>query len=88
MPTYEYKCKTCGHYFEFFQNMTDNPLKKCPECSGLVKRLISAGVGIIFKGSGFYQTDYKNSCSNSENKSKDEKKPPACGESPDCPCNK
>ncbi len=60
MPTYEYKCKQCGHIFEVFQSMTAEPVKTCPKCQGEVKRLIGAGAGPIFKGSGFYQTDYKN----------------------------
>jgi len=59
MPTYEYECKDCGHRFEKFQNMSDKPLTDCPECGGAVKRLIGAGGGIIFKGSGFYATDYQ-----------------------------
>ena len=59
MPTYEYECQRCGHSFEAFQGMTEKPLRKCPECSGRVRRLIGAGAGIIFKGSGFYQTDYR-----------------------------
>ncbi len=59
MPTYEYKCHSCGHGFEQFQSMTDEPLKKCPKCSSPVKRVIGFGAGIIFKGKGFYQTDYK-----------------------------
>ena len=59
MPTYDYKCKECEHEFEEFQQMTAKPLKKCPECDGKVKRLIGAGAGVIFKGSGFYETDYK-----------------------------
>lgn len=58
MPTYEYECKECGHRFEKFQNMTDAPVKKCPECAGPVRRIIHGGVGVIFKGSGFYETDY------------------------------
>jgi len=59
MPTYEYECKHCGHLFERFQSMMEDPVKKCPECDGEVKRLISSGAGLIFKGSGFYITDYK-----------------------------
>ncbi len=60
MPTYDYECPDCGHKFEYFQQMTDNKLTKCPECgSQKLKRLIGAGMGIIFKGSGFYETDYK-----------------------------
>ena len=60
MPTYEYRCEKCGHEFEAFQSMTEDPLKECPQCGGKVKRLISPGAGLIFKGSGFYITDYKN----------------------------
>ncbi len=65
MPTYEYKCLSCGHRFEVFQKMTDEPIKTCPECGGEVKKLIGAGAGLIFKGSGFYITDYKNNSSSS-----------------------
>jgi putative FmdB family regulatory protein len=60
MPTYEYKCKNCGRHFEFFQNMKDEPKKMCPVCyKETLKRLIGTGAGIIFKGTGFYQTDYR-----------------------------
>jgi len=59
MPTYDYKCNNCGFSFEFFQSMKDEPLKTCPKCKGEVKRLIGAGAGPIFKGTGFYETDYK-----------------------------
>ena len=61
MPTYEYACPKCGHQFEQFQSMRDEPLKKCPKCkkTGL-KRLVGGGAGLIFKGTGFYITDYKN----------------------------
>ena len=59
MPTYEYECARCKKVFEQFQKITDPPLKKCPHCGSTVKRLISAGGGIIFKGSGFYETDYR-----------------------------
>lgn len=60
MPTYEYVCPKCGHEFEAFQSMKDEPLTKCPKCkkSG-VKRLVGGGAGLIFKGTGFYITDYK-----------------------------
>lgn len=61
MPTYEYECTKCGHHFERFQSMGDEPLKRCPECRCKVNRLIGTGAGIIFKGSGFYQTDYRTS---------------------------
>jgi putative FmdB family regulatory protein len=61
MPTYEYVCPKCGHQFELFQNMSAAPLKKCPKCKKTgVKRLVGAGAGLIFKGTGFYITDYKN----------------------------
>jgi putative FmdB family regulatory protein len=60
MPTYEYKCEACGHAFENFQSMTSAPIRKCPVCGkNKVKRLIGTGAGLIFKGSGFYITDYR-----------------------------
>lgn len=60
MPTYEYVCKKCEHEFEVFQSITSSPIRKCPHCGKLgVKRLIGTGSGIIFKGSGFYETDYR-----------------------------
>jgi putative FmdB family regulatory protein len=57
MPTYEYECKKCSHCFEVFQSMSDEPVKICPKCGNDVRRLIFGGVGVIFKGSGFYVTD-------------------------------
>ena len=60
MPTYEYKCSNCGHEFEKFQSMSAAPIRKCPKCGkAKVKRLIGTGAGLIFKGSGFYITDYR-----------------------------
>ncbi len=60
MPTYEYQCEACDERFEVFQSITAKPLRKCPECGkNKVKRLIGTGAGIIFKGSGFYETDYR-----------------------------
>jgi len=60
MPTYEYICKKCGHEFEQFQSITAAALRKCPVCSKReLKRLLGCGSGVIFKGSGFYQTDYR-----------------------------
>ena len=60
MPTYEYKCDACGAEFERFQPITADPVKRCPECGkAKVRRLISTGGGMIFKGSGFYITDYR-----------------------------
>ena len=62
MPTYEYKCDACGCKFEKFQSMSAAPIKKCPECGkNKVQRLIGTGAGLIFKGSGFYITDYRDS---------------------------
>jgi putative FmdB family regulatory protein len=75
MPTYEYECKSCGHAFEIFQSMSDDPLKDCPECGKEVRRLINGGSGVIFKGSGFYVTDKKNSATKTGSSKKDEKKP-------------
>jgi len=60
VPTYEYECPKCKHRFERFQPITDPPVKTCPRCKGRkVRRLISSGAGVIFKGSGFYGTDYR-----------------------------
>ena len=59
MPTYDYECKECGYTFEHFQMMSDQPLTTCPSCGGPVRRLIGGGLGVIFKGSGFYVTDNK-----------------------------
>ena len=58
MPTYDYRCESCKNTFEYFQNMSDKPLNKCPDCNRKVRRLVSGGTGLIFKGSGFYLTDY------------------------------
>ena len=60
MPTYDYQCADCGYEFEHFQAMSDEPLRICPNCNGAVRRKISGGTGLIFKGSGYYLTDYKN----------------------------
>ncbi len=60
MPTYEYVC-TKGHTFEAFQSIKDDPLKRCPTCNSAVRRVINGGMGVIFKGSGFYSTDNKKS---------------------------
>ncbi|MDP0490188.1 MAG: zinc ribbon domain-containing protein [Verrucomicrobiota bacterium JB023] len=63
MPNYDYRCDTCGHVFEVFQKMSDPKLTDCPEegCAGPVKRLLGTGAGLIFKGGGFYETDYRSS---------------------------
>jgi putative FmdB family regulatory protein len=59
MPSYDYECKQCKKIFEVFQSIKAEKLKECPECKGPVQRMISGGSSIIFKGSGFYETDYK-----------------------------
>jgi len=59
MPTYDYKCTNCSYTFEYFQPMSAEPLKECPNCKGELKRIIGSGAGPIFKGSGYYPTDYK-----------------------------
>jgi putative FmdB family regulatory protein len=59
MPTYEYKCLECDEVFDEFQKITDPPITKCKRCGGEVKRLISGGSGLLFKGTGFYITDYR-----------------------------
>ncbi len=75
MPTYEYECKKCGDCFEEFQSMSAEPLKKCKKCKGNLRRLIGSGAGIIFKGSGFYATDYRSSDYKTKEKAE---KSPAC----------
>ena len=66
------RCKVCGNKFEIFQSIKAEPIKKCPKCGGHVKKLIGAGAGVIFKGSGFYATDYRSeSYKNAEKKDKD-----------------
>lgn len=73
MPTYDYQCDACDHKFEQYQGINDEKLKKCPECGKLkLRRLIGTGAAIVFKGSGFYQTDYR---SESYNKAKAADKP-------------
>ena len=58
MPTYEYECPKCGTQFELFQKISSKPVAKCPKCGAQAKRLLSGGAGLVFKGSGFYLTDY------------------------------
>ena len=82
MPTYEYKCKTCGNRFEKFQNMSEEPIKKCPECNGPVQRLIGPGAGVIFKGNATYSNEY---VSESKNQIRCGKEQTCCGR--DIPCN-
>lgn len=83
MPTYEYECRRCGHRFEQFQKITDPPRRRCPKCRGAVRRLIGAGAAMLFRGSGFYATDYRSESykrqkekeSGGKSKGKDEGKP-------------
>jgi len=84
MPNYDYLCETCGHRFEVFQSMNDAKLTDCPQagCAGAVRRLLGTGAGLIFKGSGFYQTDYRSDSYKSGSKSDGEKSAPAAASSP------
>jgi len=76
MPTYEYKCDDCGFVFEEFQQIASEPLQVCPQCEGSLKRVIYGGVGLHFKGSGFYLTDYakKNTSGSGKKKATSSKK--------------
>lgn len=65
MPTYDYACDSCGHAFEAFQKMSDEPLRECPECGKAVRRVLTGGLGISFKGSGFYVNDSSSSAASS-----------------------
>ena len=77
MPTYDYGCEECGYHFEKFQSIKARKLTRCPRCGGKVKRLIGTGAGILFKGTGFYQTDYRSaSYREGEKKDKEAVKPP------------
>ncbi|MEO0136538.1 MAG: FmdB family zinc ribbon protein [candidate division WOR-3 bacterium] len=75
MPTYEYECNNCRYLFEVFQGINDPQIEQCPKCGGSVRRLISGGAGLIFKGSGFYITDYKKKSLPKEEKKPELKKP-------------
>lgn len=83
MPTYEYECEDCGYFFNKFQGIMEDPIKSCEKCGGKVKKLIGSGAGIIFKGKGFYQTDYKSTkkpCDATSEKSS------SCENIGSCPC--
>jgi putative FmdB family regulatory protein len=80
MPTYDYKCRSCGLIFELFQNITAEPVAVCAQCGREAKRLISSGAGVIFKGTGFYETDYKRKSGNG----KDDPKTVSCPSGGDC----
>lgn len=88
MPTYEYQCQKCKYKFEAFQKITEKPLNSCPKCKGELKRLIGAGAGFIFKGSGFYATDYRSKeykeKQNQESKNKNGASCPGSGSSENC----
>lgn len=83
MPTYDYECGDCRHKFEVFQNMMEKPLTDCPKCKGKIERLIGSGCGLIFKGSGFFVTDYKKSASSGK-PAPEKKDNPSCQS---CPAN-
>ncbi|KPK73540.1 FmdB family transcriptional regulator [candidate division WOR_3 bacterium SM23_60] len=87
MPTYEYECIKCKYRFEEFQHISEAPLKRCPKCEGQLRRLITGGAGLIFKGSGFYVTDYKraNLPEKREQKKQDLQKAPEKPKPPDKP---
>jgi putative FmdB family regulatory protein len=70
MPTYDYQCQACGHDWELYQSMKDSPVTHCPKCKKKkAKRLLGLGAGIIFKGTGFYETDYKKKSGNEKKES-------------------
>lgn len=78
MPTYQYECDACRHQFEILQSITEGKLKKCPACGQLkLFRLIGGGSGIIFKGSGFYETDYKRNAPAQKDSAKEKPAPAA-----------
>lgn len=81
MPTYTYQCRECGHTIDLFHNITAKPRVKCPKCQSKCTRLFGCGSGIIFKGSGFYQTDYKNGGNAAASSKKTEPKSEAKSES-------
>jgi len=80
MPTYEYQCDACEHNFDEFQSMSEEPLKKCPKCGKKkLRRVYGPGAAILFKGSGFYQTDYRSESYKSAAKADQEAAKPAGG---------
>jgi len=74
MPTYNYYCSDCDTHFSYFQKMSESPISNCENCGGAVKRLITGGTGLIFKGSGFYLTDYKKGKKSIDDNSKSNQK--------------
>ena len=85
MPTYQYECKKCGHGFERFQKMTDDPVSKCPECKATVSRIIGLGGGVIFKGPGFYTTEYRSE--EYKKREREDKQPVSSGSSSSSSCS-
>ncbi|RLC47825.1 MAG: zinc ribbon domain-containing protein [Candidatus Coatesbacteria bacterium] len=83
MPTYEYECTQCGVHFESLQSMSDEPLQRCPKCGGRLRRLLGTGGGIIFKGNGFYTTDYRHLQASPSGAVCDRSRP-CCGRSTPC----
>ena len=85
MPNYDYKCQKCDHVFEVFQSMNDDKLTDCPleDCDGPVKRLLGTGAGLIFKGTGFYQTDYRSDSYKSGEKKEAESSRPKADPKPE-----
>jgi putative FmdB family regulatory protein len=82
MPTYEYHCDACEHHFDEFQSITEKPLKKCPECGRpKLRRIFGTGAAILFKGSGFYETDYRSESYKTAAKAEQEASKPASSES-------
>jgi putative FmdB family regulatory protein len=81
MPTYSYECRKCGHIQDVFHSITANPRLKCGECGGSCKRKLGVGAGIIFKGSGFYETDYKRNGAKASAEAKAESKSESKSES-------
>ena len=88
MPTYEYECKSCGHTFDAFQSIKDEPLKICPKCGKGIRRLINGGTGVIFKGNGFYVTDKsgKSAKTGKDGKAADAPKTAKTGGAEPAPC--
>lgn len=83
MPTYDYECQACGHTFEEFQGINDKHLKKCPECKRMkLQRLIGTGGAVLFKGSGFYTTDYRSDSYKSDKKAAEAKPKADCSGNP------
>lgn len=82
MPTYDYKCRKCGSVFELFQKMSDPAVAACPTCGARAERQLSGGHGIVFKGSGFYETDYKRAGAKQAKQDKGTEAGPATGSGP------